>query len=198
MTDDTPDTPDDLRAALATLPDVAPPTRLRHQIVAALALEAASRKRRRGWGERLAGHPSLIGYGLGLAAATLLFGGLSGQVWRQDLTAPPRYAIVYAPHRFVGGLTAPATLPRLTSDKGFDSLPASLADRPDGMLVIAEVSPSGEARCVDIVEPQPTPSLVAAVDHALQRMTFRPATQPDGRPVAARIVFYIEQVAVRG
>ncbi|OYT69458.1 MAG: hypothetical protein CFK52_13660 [Chloracidobacterium sp. CP2_5A] len=198
MTDDT---PTDLRAALVTLPDVAPPARLQRQIVTALGLESARHKNRRTWRQWLTGHPRLIGYGLGCAAATLLLSGLLARIWPplRRLTAD---AIVYvprqSPHRFVGGLTATATLPCLTSDKGFDSLPASLVDQPDGLLVIAEVSSSGEARCVDVVEPQSDPAFVAAVDRALQRMTFRPATQADGRPVAARIVFYVERIAVRG
>lgn len=198
------DTPTDLRAALATLPEVTPPAHLRRRIVTALDLEAARRTGRRARRRWFTVHPKLVGYGLGFAAATLLFSGLAVKVWRplHRLTAGPDYALVYvprqSPHRFVGGLTETATLPRLTSDKGFDSLPAGLADRPDGMLVIAEVSSSGEARCVDVVEPASDPAFVAAVDRALQRMTFRPATQADGRPVAARIIFYMEQIAVRG
>ncbi|MDW8217954.1 MAG: sigma factor-like helix-turn-helix DNA-binding protein [Acidobacteriota bacterium] len=55
-------------------------------------------------------------------------------------------------------------------------LPAGLAEQPDGLLVIAEVSPSGEAHCVGVVKPHADATLVAAVDRALQRMTFRPAT----------------------
>ncbi|MFQ3580457.1 MAG: hypothetical protein SNJ67_04265 [Chloracidobacterium sp.] len=190
--------------ALATLPEVVPPAHLHRQIVTALDLEAARGKQRPTWRQRITRHPKLVGYGLGLAVATLLFGSLSVTVWTplQRLMATPDYAIVYVPHpqphRFVGGLTTTATLPHLTSGNGFDTLPAGLATRPEGMLVIAEISPSGEARCVDVVEPYADASLVAAVDHALQRMTFHPATQANGQPVAARIAFYLEQVAIRG
>jgi hypothetical protein len=173
-------------------------------MVTALDVEATRRRQPGKWPLWLTEHPRLIGYGLGLAVATFLFGSLSIRVWQplHYLTTEPDYALVYVPHkanhRFVGDLTPTATRPYLTSGKGFDTLPARLAGQPEGMLVIAEISPSGEARCVDVVEPEADASLVAAVNQALRSMTFRPATRADGRPVAARIAFYMEHMAVRG
>lgn len=198
------DTPSNLDAILSALPDVTPPVHLHRRLVTALDLEA-SRRRQPGRGTPwLTVSPKLIGYGLGLAVATFLFGTLSIRVWPplRYLTAEPDYALVYVPHgsshRFIGGLTPTATRPYLTSGKGLDTLPARLVAQPEGMLVIAEISPSGEARCVDVIEPSADASLVAAVNQAMRRMTFRPATQADGRPVAARIAFYMEHVAVQG
>ncbi|AEP12431.1 hypothetical protein Cabther_A1684 [Chloracidobacterium thermophilum B] len=198
------DTPTDLDALLSALPEVTPPAHLHRRMVTALDVEATRRRQPGKWPLWLTEHPRLIGYGLGLAVATFLFGSLSIRVWQplHYLTTEPDYALVYVPHkanhRFVGDLTPTATRPYLTSGKGFDTLPARLAGQPEGMLVIAEISPSGEARCVDVVEPEADASLVAAVNQALRSMTFRPATRADGRPVAARIALYLEQIAVRG
>lgn len=198
------DTPTDLDALLSALPEVTPPAHLHRRMVTALDVEATRRRQPGKWPLWLTEHPRLIGYGLGLAVATFLFGSLSIRVWQplHYLTTEPDYALVYVPHkanhRFVGDLTPTATRSYLTSGKGFDTLPARLAGQPEGMLVIAEISPSGEARCVDVVEPEADASLVAAVNQALRSMTFRPATRADGRPVAARIALYLEQIAVRG
>ncbi|MCS7080457.1 MAG: hypothetical protein NZ585_10485 [Chloracidobacterium sp.] len=198
------ETLDELGAALAALPEVTPPAHLRRRIVTALDLEAARWKHRRTWRSWCVGQPKLFGYGLGMVAATLLFSSLAVKVWGpwSRLTAASNDALVDVPHRlphrFIGGLTMTATRPRLTSDKGFDSFPTGLAEQPDGVLVIAEISPTGEARCVDVVEPPSDPALVAAVGRALEQMRFCPARRADGRPVGARIAFYVEQIAVRG
>ncbi|MGQ9897428.1 MAG: hypothetical protein ACUVR8_07755 [Acidobacteriota bacterium] len=198
------DTPTNLDTILSTLPEVTLPAHLHRRLVTALSLEATHRRQQGQWKYRLTDHPKLIGYGLGLAVAAFLFSSLSGKVWQplRYLTAEPSHTLVYVPHgsnhRFVGGLTPTATRPYLMSGKGFDSLPVCLANQPEGMLVIAEVSSSGEARCVDVVEPKADASLVAAVNEVFRDMTFQPATRADGRPVAARIAFYLQHIAVRG
>jgi hypothetical protein len=196
------DTPTDLDALLSAVPEVTPPVHLHQRLVTALDLEALHHRQRNTWPRWLAEHPKLIGYGLGLAVATLLFSSLFVPVWHPlgYLVAEPNYAIVHVSQGSGQqiGLTLTATRPYLTSGKGFDTLPARLSGQPGGMLVIAEILPSGEARCVDVVEPKADAALVAAVNQALRGLTFCPATRPDGRPVTARIAFYLEHIAVRG
>jgi hypothetical protein len=204
-----------VRAALRDLPETPADPALSRAIVSAMR-DAALRREREHWSDfrwllrRLSVRPMATGYGVGLAITAMLFVGVLVSfkpVMR--LTQGPEYNVIYMPVEDMRPFVTRAqnarpvayTRPTLgTVSPGFSSLPSALflTDEEGGVVVIAEVSPTGQARCVRLVSPNTDARTAAAIDAALQRTAFRPALTKQGNPIATQIVFLVDQVLIKG
>lgn len=204
-----------VRLALRELPYVPAKPAHTRAIVSAMR-DVALRREREHWTDfrwllrRLSVRPMATGYGVGLAMTAMLFVGVLVSfkpVMR--LTQGPQYNVIYMPAEEMRPFVTRAqnarpvayTRPTIgTVSPGFSSLPSALflTDDDGGVVVIAEVSPTGQARCVRLVTPNTDARTAAAIDAALQRTAFRPALTKQGNPIATQIVFLVDQVLIKG
>ncbi len=205
----------EVRAALRGLPGEQADPVLSRRIVSAMQ-DAARRREREHWSDfrwllrHLAIRPMATGYGVGLAITAMLFVGVLVSFKPMlRLTQTPQFNVVYVPAdemrpfatRAQNARPVAYTRPTLGSvAPGFESMPSALflTDEEGGVVVIAEVSPTGQARCVQLVSPTTDARTAAVIDAALQRTAFRPALTKQGNPIATQIVLLVDQVYIHG
>lgn len=210
-----------VRTALGGLAERSVPAEYSLQWMEALS-RAASRpaktaRRAFDWREWFsAKHPMLAGYGVGFVVTSFLFFGILVSFKPVLRWTAPEYNIVYiktSPNSPTATVMVPAAEapPDTHSNLAFSAptieaqgvassaLPDALflSNENGGVVLIAEVSPQGKARLLQMESPPRDPQVAAAVGEVLRRISFRPATE-FGRPVQSRVVLLMEQIYVRG